>query len=173
MRLRFLLVILAIPILLHAQECKYLHNKISGMDGSRLIITEPVVFSSQRKTGNMEIWSTIYGDTVVVLAFIIYPQHTIEVSKGDSLVITLDNNIVYLTIHQDAITMGKEEKKLTILSLLNKQNMEKLESFPSNTISISTSEGKISYLAKKKKQTKVISYLIDCVKDYLYEGHLQ
>ena len=164
-----LLLILAIPA--NAQDCKYLQNKVSGMDGTRLVITEPVIFSNQKNGENMEIWSTIYGDTAVVLAFVVYSDSNISVSKGDTLNVTPeDNPPVYLLVHQDASAMGGEMKKLTVLTVPDQNQLQRLERFPAYKISVNTSQGIKFFSTKKKKKANTIRYLVGCVKSYLNEN---
>jgi len=143
------------------------------MDGTRLIITKPIIVASQETTGKLEIWSTLYGDSAVVLAFVVYPKRSLSVSKGDSILVTLDNDTkVCLTIHQDAVAMGNEIMKLTILSMLNPENRRMLESHLVKGLIISTSQGELLFNTKKKKQANAVAYLIGCVKEYLVENKM-
>ena len=127
MRLIIFLSILNV-ITVSAQDCKYIQNKVSGLDGTRLVITEPLDFSPVKKNEGMKIWSTVYGDTAVVLAFVITSQNSLSVSKGDSLVLTQsENSQVFLSVLQNATGIGNEVKTLTVLTLLNSENLMKLE----------------------------------------------
>ena len=169
MRLIIFLSILNV-ITVSAQDCKYIQNKVSGLDGTRLVITEPLDFSPVKKNEGMKIWSTVYGDTAVVLAFVITSQNSLSVSKGDSLVLTQpDNSKVFLQVLQNAKSTGNEVKILTVLTLLNSENLMKLEQQYVNTISVTTANTKLSYTARKKKQAMAIGQLLGCVKSYLYE----
>ncbi len=172
MTTRFLLVLsLIIAIPANAQDCKYLQNKVSGMDGTRLVITEPVIYSNQKDCGNMEIWSTVYSDTAVVLAYVIYFDSTISVSQGDTLTVALeDKSPVYLLIHQNAAAIGSEMKKLTILTVPDHNQLQQLERYPAYKISVNTSQGMKSFSTKKKKKANTIRYLVGCVKSYLKEN---
>ena len=167
MRLLFFLSILNV-ISVSAQDCRYIQNKVSGMDGTRLIITEPLVFSPGKKNEGLKIWSTVYGDSAVVLAFVISSQNLISVTKGDSLILTQsDDSKVYLQVYQDATGIGEKVKTLTVLTLLCSENLMKLEQQPTQTVSFTTINEKLTYTAGKKKQTEAIAKLIHCVKNYL------
>lgn len=164
--LNFLLILNTISV--SAQNCKYIQNKVSGMDGTRLVITEPLDFSQQKKNEGLKIWSTVYGDTAVVLAFVVSSQNSLSVFEGDKLVlIQADSSKVYLSVFQDAMGTGDKVKSLTILALLNSENLLKLEQLPISTISVTTTNTRLTYTARKEKQTMAIAKLIGCVKDYL------
>ncbi|MBA7536497.1 hypothetical protein ES705_28761 [subsurface metagenome] len=46
-------------ISIYGQKCNYLANKVSGMDGKRLVITEPLTLVSNYGEGSVDVWSTI------------------------------------------------------------------------------------------------------------------
>jgi hypothetical protein len=163
-----LLLLILVPA--RAQKCSYIQNKISGMDGTRLIITKPVIVASENTIGKLEIWSTLIGDTAITLALVSYPQKMTTVSKGDSITLILeDNSKLYLTIHQDAVATGKEVLKLTILSIPDSEILQMLELYPVYKVSVSTSEGELQYSIKNRKQAHAISNSIGCIKEYVKE----
>ncbi len=169
MKPRFLILLLILSIgNVNAQNCRYIQNKVSGMDGTRLVITEPLDYSAQTISERLKIWATVYGDTAVVLAFVVTTNNSLSVSKGDSIILTRkDNSKVYLSAHQDAATLGNETKTLTVLTLLDLENLQRLELQPVSELSISTSGDKLLYIAENRKQAATIVNLINCVKTYL------
>ncbi|MCK5506836.1 MAG: hypothetical protein KAJ10_16845, partial [Thermodesulfovibrionia bacterium] len=68
--LTFILVLVS-SISLQAQDCTYRVNSVSGMDGTRLVITEPIELTNNFDKGTLQAWTTIYGDTALILSFVI------------------------------------------------------------------------------------------------------
>ncbi len=169
MKQRFFILLLILSIgNVNAQNCRYIQNKVSGMDDTRLVITEPLDFSSQAKNEGLKIWATVYGDTAVVLAFVVTTNNSLSVSKGDSIILTRTDNLkIYLSAHQDAATLGNETKTLTVLTILDMENLRRSELQPVSEISILTLRDKLSYTAENRKQAAAIVNLINCVKTYL------
>jgi hypothetical protein len=153
---------------INAQNCKYLANKVSGMDGSRLVITLPSVLSGNFNEGFLEVWSTIKGDTSLVLAFVVNSNLPLKVSSGDSITLELENNErVYLSILQDASSAGNDLKKLTAMTLANAADIKRLESNLVKHIKIPSNLGNLEGNPGNKRQAAAIRTVSGCVKVYL------
>jgi len=163
--LAILLLITSFSI--HAQECDYRVNSVSGMDGTRLVITEPVELTGNFGKGALEAWTTVNGDTAIILAFVIYSPEDIPLVKGDkvSLIIGEESSIDF-EIYQDPVQSTSTPKKLTCLVFLSPEEISALESKLITGIRFSGEtyqhEGKI-----KKKNYGSIATLIRCVREYL------
>jgi thiazole synthase ThiGH ThiG subunit len=138
---------------IYAQNCKYLTNKVSGMDGSRLVITQPSLLTGKFYEGQLEVWATLQGDTAVTLAFVISNKMNLAVSKGDSVFLTLQNDdIISIPVTQDAKGLGEDIRKLTIMTTVGNDELAKLELHPVKHISIPLNVGNVEgFLVIKSK----------------------
>lgn len=151
-----------------AQDCRYLTNKVSGMDGTRLVITQPMSVSNNFNEGTLEVWSTLRGDTSVIIALVVTNKLQLHVNKTDSIVFTLESGeSVFIPVLQDASSITGEWNKLTIMTLISTDQIFKLETTPVKNISITVNSLKMEGEPGNKKQAASIQKAIGCVKQYL------
>lgn len=164
-----IIVLLFVSTGMHAQKCRYLANKVSGMDGTRLIITEPLLLSSNFDDGNIEVWSTIYGDTALIVAFVIEINKDVHLNKGDSILTRLENDeIVGLKLIQNsAIKENEEGKVLTVLTEADKRDIELYQTSKVSEIIVSAGDMEMKGSTIKKDQSIAIRTIINCVVRYL------
>ena len=160
--------LLLIPFLsINAQDCSYRVNSVSGMDGTRLVITEPIDVSANFAKGTLQAWTTIYGDTALVLAFVIIDPYEIPIKKGDEVrLIIAETDSFVLQIFQDPVLATSTPKKLTCLIALSADDIAHLEK---NTVTNVLFEG-VGYREEgkvKKKNAEEMLNLIVCTKKYL------
>ncbi|MBN2522787.1 MAG: hypothetical protein JXB24_05910 [Bacteroidales bacterium] len=153
----------------YGQECQYVTNKVSGMDGTRLVITKPLNLSKDFGAGSVDVWSTIYGDTSLVISFVFNVKENFPLKKGDSILVILDTDeIISLKVLQKpVIKTENKNKSLTALTIVNKQAIELFQSHPANRIKIYFDTSTIEGTSKKKKQALAIQTVINCVIEYL------
>jgi hypothetical protein len=164
----FRLLLILICSHAEAQQCKYLTNKISGMNGSRLVITVPYTLSANFKLGRLEVWSTLYGDTAVTLAFVVHTNLQLSVSRGDSIKLTLENaQRADLPILQDASSTAGSAGKLTIMTVVGKEYLDKLMDNLVQHIILPVNLGNLEGSPVNKKQSAAIRNVLGCVKIYL------
>jgi hypothetical protein len=153
---------------LDAQKCQYLTNKVSGMDGSRLVITNTHKLSTDFNEGLLEVWSTLMGDTAVIVAFVISSDKQYQVRKGDRICIMLENDsAVYFQIIQDALSSGTHPCKITAMTVINSMDIPQLESLAVRQISVPLNSMELKGIPKNKQQARSIDQIIGCVKVYL------
>jgi hypothetical protein len=151
-----------------AQKCQYLTNKVSGMDGTRLVITQPLMLSGNFNDGTLEIWSTLSGDSAIIIAFEVKNKLLMDVHKNDSITVTLESGeSIFIPVLQDAATVCGEKNKLTIMTMIGKSTILKLESSPMRNISIPVNLGELSGTPGNKKQAGSIQKAISCVKGFI------
>jgi hypothetical protein len=138
------------------------------MDGTRLVITEPIDIVRDIDNGVLQAWTTIYGDTALVLAFVFITPNEIELSKGDQITLfTADEEIINLEIFQEPVKTTSTPKKLTCLTVVNSRNIASLEHALVNKIQLTGENYRKEGIIKKKKSTEAIGKLVSCVKEYL------
>ncbi len=162
--------LLFLSIGIYGQECQYVINKVSGMDGTRLVITKPLNLSNDFGAGSVDVWSTIYGDTSLVISFVFNVRDNFPLKKGDSIRISLDTGeIIGLKVLQKpVIKTENKNKSLTALTRINKQTIEAFQSHATNGIMIHFNTTTIEGTSKKKKQSLAIQTVINCVIEYLH-----
>ena len=164
-----IIVLLFVSTNLHAQKCHYLANKVSGMDGSRLIITEPLSLSENFGDGAVKVWSTIYGDTSLVVAFVIQMNEKYSLNKGDSILIRLDNDdSIGLVLFQNSVVKNDGKNNLiTALTEVDKDAIEKFQKRGISEIMIDFGDKKVSGSTEKKGESFALRTVINCVVRYL------
>lgn len=163
-----LFLVIFISFSLHAQNCSYRTNTVSGMDGTRLVITEPVNLVKDFKNSSLQSWSTIYGDTALVLAFVLTSTEEIPVEIGDEIRLnTKDEETISLEIYQNPVKSKSDPLKLTCLTIINNENVEVLENSIIKGVVFKGSSYEQEFSIENKKATRAIARLIACVKDYL------
>ncbi len=162
-----LIFLLITTFSINAQDCSYRVNSVSGMDGTRLVITEPVELTSNFNKEPLQAWTTIYGDTALVLALVILSPDDIPLKKGDKVsLLTSENDSIVLKIFQDPVLATSTPKKLTCLIVLSPENIVSIEE---NTVTKVLIEGE-DYQQEggvKKRESEALTNLIVCVKEYL------
>jgi hypothetical protein len=155
----------------NGQKCSYLSNKVSGMDGSRLVITNPVTLSDNFNQGSIEVWATLTGDTTIVIAFVFYTTLPLSVAGSDTIQIFLANNdTVNFMVQQDASAMGTAQKKLTAVTILKESDIPAIESSPVTSIELPVNLGRHNGQPSNKKQAAAIQKVLGCVKPYFKGG---
>ena len=164
-----IIILLLVSTSVHAQECKYRANKVSGMEGTRLIITEPQSLSSKFENGTVKVWSTISGDTSLIVAFVIELKEEFLLNKGDSILARLDNDeIVGLVLMQNSVMKDNgKSKSLTAVTAVDKDAIEKFQSHLMTEIMIDFGENRKKGFTNKKGESKAIRTIINCVVRYL------
>lgn len=153
---------------INAQKCTYRVNSVSGMDGTRLVITEPVDLIKDFANGVLQVWTTIYGDTALVLAFVFIDTDEIELSKGDQIsLFTKDEVAINLEIFQQPVKTSSTPIKTTCLTLVNPENIVTLEKAQITKIQFTGEKYRKEGIIKKKKSIEAIGTLVDCVKEYM------
>ncbi len=164
-----IIVLLFVSASIHAQKCKYLANKVSGMDGTHLIITEPLILSNNFDDGTVKVWSTIYGDTALVVAFVIELKEDVLLNKGDSIFTRLDNDeIVGLELIQNSSIKENENGKiLTVLTEADKSVIKLYQSHKVSELLVRSGDMELKGSTTKKDQPVAIRTIINCVVRYL------
>jgi len=164
-----IIVLLFVSTNMHAQKCKYLANKVSGMDGTRLIITEPLILSNNLDDGTVNVWSTIYGDTALIVAFVIELKEDVLLYKGDSILTRLDSDeIVGLELIQNSSIKENEKGKiLTVLTEADKSDIKLYQSHKVSELMVRTENMELKGSTAKKDQSIAIRTVINCVVRYL------
>lgn len=153
---------------MNAQICSYRVNSVSGMDGTRLVITEPIEIKNNFDRGPLEAWTTIYGDTALVLAFVLISPKDIPLSKGDVIeLMSSEEKSVSLEIFQDPVLANTSPKKLTCLTILSEEDILSLENSKINQVFIKGMDYQHDETINKEKSREAIGKLISCVKKYL------
>ncbi len=167
--LAILLLLLSTSV--YGQKCKYIANKISGMDGTHLVITEPLFLSTNFGKGSVKVWSTIYGDTSLVVAFVLKSKKELILTRADSILIHIETGeVIVLELMQDpVIKQDGSSKSLTALTRIDKPDIEKFQNYAVNKITLDSGDTKIEGTPKKKKQPLAIQRAINCVLEYLKE----
>ncbi len=161
-----LLILYAANII--AQECKFITNRISGMDGTRLVITQPMMLSNKFNSGTLEVWSTLSGDTAIVMAFVCNINFLMHVKKSDTITLKLENSEeVSIPILQDAASVDGDQKKITIMTMVNDSESSKLKASPVKHIAIPVNLGIMEGAPTSKRQAASIQKAISCVNEYL------
>jgi hypothetical protein len=138
------------------------------MDGTRLVITEPIELTNNFDKGVLQVWTTIYGDTALVLAFVIHSPDMIPLVKGDEInLLNTDGDSIALNIFQDPVQAKSSTKKLTCLAVLSPENITILENSIITKIQFQGERYQQEGIIKKKKSTEAIGKLIACVTEYL------
>ncbi len=163
-------ILLFLSIGSYGQKCQYVTNKVSGMDGTRLVITKPLILSNDFGAGSVDVWSTIYGDTSLVISFVFNVKENFPLKKGDSILVNLDTDeIIGLKVLQKpVIKTENKNKSLTALTIVNKKAIESFQNHPANKIKIHFDTATIEGTIKKKKQALAIQTVINCVIEYLH-----
>ncbi|MGD2034833.1 MAG: hypothetical protein PVF73_07245 [Bacteroidales bacterium] len=153
-----------------SQKCHYLINKVSGMDSSRLVITEPVNLSKDFGVGSVDVWSTIYGDTSLVLAFVFNVKENFPVKQGDRIYINfMDGEEMVLEIFQKPVLKSEgKEKLLTTLTSVEGSALEALRNQQVRGISVHFGNAVVGGTTLKKNQTTAIQTTVNCVIEYLH-----
>jgi hypothetical protein len=168
MKWPIIFIVLISSISLQAQNCLYRVNSVSGMDGTRLVITEPIELTNNFENGTLEAWTTIYGDTALVLAFVIHSPDMIPLVKGDEIILlNADGEAITLNIYQDPVKAQSNAMKLTCLTVLSPENIAALENSIITKIQFQGEQYQQEGIIKKKKSTEAIGKLIGCIKKYL------
>jgi len=168
--MKYLIIVLFfVSVNLYAQKCHYLVNKVSGMDDTRLVITEPLSLSENFGDGAVKVWSTIYGDTSLVVAFVIQMNEKYTLDKDDSILVRLENDdILGLVLFQNSVM--KNEGKNNVITALTEIDKDAIEIFQKHEISeiiIDFGENKVSGSTDKKGESVALRTVINCVVRYL------
>jgi hypothetical protein len=166
----FVIAFLFVFVNIHAQKCRYLVNKVSGMDNSRLIITEPRSLCENFGDGDVNVWSTIYGDTSLVLAFVFESnENLLPLNKGDSIFVRLDNDEVQsFILKQNAVEKVEGKKNLlTALTIVDNDAIGILQKHLVEEIKVNFGEKSINGLVEKKDEPEAIRTVINCVVRHL------
>lgn len=142
------------------QKCKYLTNKVSGMDNSRLVITQ-----AQRFSGNkLDVWAKLHQDSNIVLALVLKEHFPLRVFKDASIILG-ENNQELITLHvlQDASRPLNANKSLTIYALISKEEFQVIEEKNINLIKVQTEDGWIDYEAASKKERLSVNRVLGCI----------
>lgn len=168
MKWPILLLVIFTFFSLHAQNCSYRTNTVSGMDGTRLVITEPIDLVKNFKNSSLQTWTTIYGDTALVLAFVITSAEEMPVQIGDEISLNAkDGKTINLEIYQNPVQSKSDPKKFTCLTIINNENIGILENSIIKDVVFTGSSYKQEFSIRNKKAAGAIARLIVCVKDYL------
>ncbi len=156
-------------ISIYGQKCNYLANKVSGMDGKRLVITEPLTLVSKYGEGSVDVWSTIYGDTSLMIAFVIRSKQELALIKGDSINITLDTgDQIILNVMQDAVSKETDQTySLTALTRIDDLLIEKFQNQIIEKVAIDYGDSITEGSPQNKKQAVAIRNIVNCVVEYL------
>lgn len=149
----------------YSQKCEYLVNKVSGMDGSLLIITQPVILSEDFEDGLVKVWSTIYGDTSLIVAFVFEMKEELALSKGDSIIAILDNEeLIGLELIQNSVSKDGESGKITTaMTALDQSVIELLQTHKLSEIKLTQAGMNMAGEIEKKSEATAIQKVINCV----------
>ncbi|MBN1950089.1 MAG: hypothetical protein JW801_02745 [Bacteroidales bacterium] len=146
------------------QKCNYLSNTVSGMDNSRLVITNP-----ERFNGNdADVWAKLHQDSLIVLAVVIKEDYPVEIARNNQLILgENDEAIVTLSVLQDAMRDIDTHKPLTVYATINRASYALIGNRTVNQIRIQTENGWIEFEATGRKELKALNKVLYCISVYL------
>ncbi len=148
----------------NAQKCSYITNTVSGMDGTRLVITQPEIFANGSEQGLIEVWAKLHLDSVIVLSIVLHEAHEITVIKGDSLVLAdTDGGLVHLSVMQDVSNPSDDRKSVTIYAIVTNEVYHQVEDLQIASLEFKTSEGTLNLDSDYRKGRHSIPRVLGCV----------
>jgi hypothetical protein len=94
------------------------------MDGSRQVITEPLEFGNDEISGKLIVWSKLYLDTSVVIAFTLSDYAGEEVQNIAAVNITFkSDSVISMNLMNEVDVIGEGTKKYTFNMLVDPANI--------------------------------------------------
>ena len=147
---------------LNAQKCNYISNTTSGMDGTRQVITSPYKLALSKENGKVQVWSKLYQDSLVVLAFVVESETISTLNLLDEIeLIYTDTEKENLPTMNNVIPSTGIKEKYTIYVNLPKKLQDALREKPVQEIKFKADNGEISFPVKKKG-SGYIQQVIEC-----------
>lgn len=164
MKVSTTLILLMLVISAYGQRCSYLANSVSEFDGSHLVITEPVTLTKNFDEGTLEVYTSLYADTAVMLSFVLYPGSEISLDASDMIILTLeDGTTVELNMHKQPVMVEKPSKKVTCNVLLCGEKVSMLKSSVVSSVGFRHNETLITAPVDRKKAQDAIAGKISCI----------
>jgi len=153
---------------LFGQKCEYLSNAVSGMDGTRLVITEPQLYAKKSPAGQVDIWAKLHLDSLIVLSVVLHDTHALEFTKGDPLIMLEgDHELLSLEILQDAKRAAGSGKSLTVYAVLSLKDYKAIKNSGVNELRLKSPTGWMKIEAGNKKQAKSLGRVLGCIAVFL------
>jgi hypothetical protein len=150
------------------QKCQYLSNTVSGMDGTRLVITEPQLYAKKSPAGQVDVWAKLHLDSLIVLSVVLHDSMALEFHKGDPMILLEeDTELLSLEILQDALRDAGLDKPLTVYALVSLEGFETVKNSVVNELRLKTPTGWMNIEARNTKQAKSLVSVLGCIAVFL------
>ena len=150
------------------QKCEYLSNTVSGMDGTRLVITEPQIYAKKSPAGQVDVWAKLHLDSLIVLSVVLHDSAAHEFLKGDPLIMMEeDHEVLSLEVLQDARKAEGSGKSLTVYSVLTTEDYETVKNSLVSELRLKSPTGWMNLEAGNKKQARSLVSVLGCIAVFL------
>ena len=164
--MRVLFTLLISPLFLfsiHAQKCSYISNTVSGMDGSRQIITEPITIKEEGDPGKLIVWSKLHLDTSIVVAFTIENYGGADLNDLDRIMMNLKDGSELTLALMNKISLRKQENtKYTLYAVLDDNELSILTQTNVSSLYLVSEEKTVNFLPDRKG-TGAVKKVVSCV----------